>query len=85
MKEFNKIYEKIKEFDKIVIARHIGADVDALGSTLGLKEIILNTFPDKKVSVIGAYSSKFKYLGKSFIFQHKYSHFHLIRNKVSTS
>lgn len=64
MKEFNKIYEKIKEFDKIVIARHIGADVDALGSTLGLKEIILNTFPDKKVSVIGAYSSKFKYLGK---------------------
>lgn len=64
MKEFNKIYEKIKEFDKIVIARHIGADVDALGSTLGLKEMILNTFPDKKVSVIGAYSSKFKYLGK---------------------
>ena len=64
MKKFKEIYEKIKEFDKIVIARHIGADVDALGSTIGLKEIILNTFPNKKVSVIGAYSSKFKYLGK---------------------
>lgn len=63
-KKFNEIYEKIKEFDKIVIARHIGADIDALGSTLGLKEVILNTFPKKKVSVVGAYSSVFKYMGK---------------------
>lgn len=63
-KIFSEIYEKIKEYDKIVIARHIGADIDALGSTLGLKEVILNTFPNKKVSVIGAYSSIFKYMGK---------------------
>lgn len=59
-----EIYNKIKKNDKIVIARHIGADPDALGSTIGLKEIILNTFPKKKVSVIGIYSSKFKYMGK---------------------
>ena len=63
-KKFNEIYEKIKEFDKIVIARHIGADIDALGSSMGLKEIITNTFPKKKVSVVGAYSSIFKYMGK---------------------
>ena len=59
-----EIYNKIKKNDKIVIARHIGADPDALGSSIGLKEIILNTFPKKKVSVIGVYSSKFKYMGK---------------------
>lgn len=65
MKElYNKIYKKIKEFDKIVIARHIGADPDALGSSLGLKELILNTFPNKKVSCVGVYSSVFKYFGK---------------------
>lgn len=63
-KVFNEIYEKIKEYDKIVIARHIGADIDALGSSIGLKEIIINTFPKKKVSVVGAYSSIFKYMGK---------------------
>ena len=40
---FKEILKKIKENDKIVIARHIGADPDALGSTLGLKEAILNT------------------------------------------
>lgn len=59
-----EIYKKIKENDKIVLARHIGADPDALGSSIGLKEIILNTFPNKKVSVVGVYSSKFKYMGK---------------------
>lgn len=63
-KKFNEIYEKIKEFDKIVIARHIGADIDALGSSIGLKEVITNSFPKKKVSVVGAYSSIFKYMGK---------------------
>lgn len=65
MKElYKEIYKKIKEYDKIVIARHIGADPDALGSSIGLKELILNTFPEKKVSVIGVYSSVFKYFGR---------------------
>ena len=58
-----KIYKKIKEYDYIVIARHIGADPDALGSAIGLKEIILNTFPKKNVSCIGVYSAKFKFMG----------------------
>lgn len=65
MKEiYKEIYKKVKEYDKIVIARHIGADPDALGSSLGLKEMILNTFPEKKVSCVGVYSSVFKYMGK---------------------
>ena len=48
-----KIYNKIKEYDKIVIARHIGPDPDALGSTNGLKDIIKETFPKKEVYTIG--------------------------------
>lgn len=65
MKElYKEIYKKVKEYDKIVLARHIGADPDALGSTLGFKEVILNTFPEKKVSCVGVYSSVFKYMGK---------------------
>lgn len=61
---FNKIYRKIKKYDSIVIARHIGPDPDALGSAFGLKELILNTFPKKKVYVVGTPASKFKYLGQ---------------------
>lgn len=59
-----KIYNKIKEFDKIVIARHIGPDPDALGSANGLKEIIKETFPKKEVYTIGSMASKFKFMGE---------------------
>ena len=60
-----EIYKKIKEYKKIILARHVGADPDALGSTLGLKDIILNTFKDKEVYAVGVYSSKFKFMGKT--------------------
>lgn len=63
MKIYNQIYRKIKKYNRIVIARHIGADPDALGSTLGLKEAILNTFPNKQVYVIGVPASRHKYIG----------------------
>ena len=63
------IYRKIKKYDTIVLARHIGPDPDALGSTLGLKECILNTFPDKKVYVVGTPSSRHKYMGSMDNFQ----------------
>ena len=58
------IYNKIKEYDKIVIARHIGPDPDALGSANGLKEIIKATFPKKEVYTVGTMSSKFKFMGE---------------------
>lgn len=59
-----EILKKIEEFDTIVIARHIGADPDALGSSLGLKHLILDNYPKKKVYTIGVYASKFKFMGK---------------------
>jgi len=62
-KVIKKIYNEIKKYDKIVIARHVGADPDALGSSIGLKETIEHTFPNKKVYVVGLPASRFKYLG----------------------
>lgn len=58
-----KIYKKIKKYDSIVIARHVGADPDALASQIGLRELILNNFPNKKVYTAGVPASRFKYLG----------------------
>ena len=63
MNVYKQIYKEIKKANKIVIARHIGPDPDALGSSLGLKELILNTFPEKKVYVIGNPTNKFKFMG----------------------
>jgi phosphoesterase RecJ-like protein len=61
---FEKIYERIKLYDSIVIARHIGVDPDALGSQLALKLSILGTFPDKKVYAVGTRSSRYNYFPK---------------------
>lgn len=63
-KVYKSIYKKIKKYNTIVIARHVGPDPDALGSSLGLKELILNTFPHKKVYVVGTPAVKFKYIGQ---------------------
>ena len=41
------IYKKIKDNDIIILARHIGPDPDALGSTIGLKDIKQH-FPKRK-------------------------------------
>ncbi len=60
---YKKIYKKIKEYDTIVIARHIGPDPDALASQIGLKEIIKNKFPKKKVYAVGCPAAKFKFIG----------------------
>ena len=63
MNTYKNIFREIKKHDVIVIARHIGPDPDALGSQFGLKELILNTFPEKKVYCVGASVSKFKFIG----------------------
>lgn len=63
-KIYRKIYKKIKKYQKIVIARHIGPDPDALGSSIALKEVIQATFPHKEVYVVGSPASKFKYFGQ---------------------
>ena len=60
---FKKIYNQIKKYDTIVIARHVGPDPDALGSSIGLRDSIRETFPGKKVYAIGYPTSKFKYIG----------------------
>ena len=63
MNIYKQIYKQIKKYDTIVIARHIGADPDALGSQFALKDIILNLFPEKKVYAVGNPASRFKFFG----------------------
>jgi len=55
-----QILEKIKEYSKIIICRHIRPDGDCMGSTIGLREILRASFPDKKIYSIG--NQKAEYL-----------------------
>ena len=63
MKVFKDILKQIKKYKNIVIARHIGADPDALGSQFALKEIIKENFKDKNVYAIGSTASRFRFMG----------------------
>ncbi len=61
---YKEIYETIKEFNKIILARHVGPDPDAMSSTMALRDSILLTFKEKEVYVVGSGSSRFTYFGK---------------------
>lgn len=61
---YKAIYNEIKKYKKIYIARHIGPDPDAFGSQMSLKESIKLTFPEKEVYAVGTSVSRFKYFGK---------------------
>jgi len=61
---YKDLIDKIKEYETIVIARHIGVDPDALCSQLALRDSIKLTYPDKKVLAIGTGSSKYLRVGK---------------------
>ena len=63
MNIYKRIYREIKKAKTIVIARHVGADPDALGSSLGLKQVILDNFPNKKIYVIGSPAARFRFIG----------------------
>lgn len=60
---YEEIYAKIVENDTIIIHRHVRPDPDALGSQLGLKELIQNRFPEKKVFSVGADVESLNFMG----------------------
>ena len=47
-----QILDKIKEYDSIMIFRHIRMDGDCVGASKGLKGIIKASFPNKKVYIV---------------------------------
>lgn len=60
---YKKILKIIKDYDEIVLVRHISPDPDAIASQIALRDSIKLTYPEKKVYAVGAGVHKFKYLG----------------------
>lgn len=48
------VIQAIKDYDQIIIHRHVRPDPDAYGSQVGLKEMIKASFPEKDVYAVGA-------------------------------
>ncbi|MFB9760043.1 MULTISPECIES: DHH family phosphoesterase [Bacillaceae] len=60
MKE--QILEAIKQFDTIIIHRHIRPDPDALGSQCGLGTMLQASFPEKNIYMTGANEPTLSYM-----------------------
>ena len=59
---FEVILEKIKMYDRIIIHRHTNPDGDAIGSQIGLKNLVLDTFPSKEVYAVGDAAGRYSFI-----------------------
>ncbi len=68
-----EILNKIKAYDTIIIHRHIRPDGDCMGSTLGLRSILRNSFPNKRILSAGYDTVKYlDFLGKEDVVPEEY-------------
>jgi phosphoesterase RecJ-like protein len=59
---YNKILDAIKKYDRIIIHRHSNPDGDALGSQIGLKNILKENFPQKDIYTVGDASKRYGFM-----------------------
>lgn len=59
---FEEILDLIKQYPKIIIHRHSKPDGDALGSQVGLKNIIKDSFPKKTVYAVGDMTPRYEFM-----------------------
>ncbi|MCM1533244.1 MAG: bifunctional oligoribonuclease/PAP phosphatase NrnA [Corallococcus sp.] len=59
---FQKALRLIKKYDKIIIHRHSNPDGDAIGSQVGLRELIKANFPDKKTYIVGDGTKRYAFM-----------------------
>ena len=58
----NQIIEKIKSYSTIIIHRHSKPDGDAIGSQTGLRFLIEDNFPEKRVYTVGDAAGRFSFM-----------------------
>ncbi|MGE7622711.1 DHH family phosphoesterase [Viridibacillus sp. NPDC096237] len=59
-----QIIDTIKQYDKIIIHRHVRPDPDAYGSQMGLQAILQATYPEKTVYTTGDHEESLSFLGE---------------------
>lgn len=59
MESMEMVLQTLKKYNRIIISRHKQPDGDAVGSTLGLQQVLKSSFPEKDVLVINEDKSEY--------------------------
>ena len=59
---FKKAKKLIEKYDTIIIHRHSNPDGDALGSQIGLRELIRENYPNKTVYIVGDATKRYAFM-----------------------
>ena len=62
---FEQVLQEVKKYDTIIIHRHSSPDGDALGSQIGMKHILQDNFPEKKIYVVGDGAKRYSFMDGS--------------------
>ncbi len=62
--EVSQFIEFIENYDTIIIHRHVRPDPDAVGSQLGLKELLASAYPKKRLLAAGSITEGLSWMGE---------------------
>ena len=59
---FESAIGEIKKYNRIIIHRHTNPDGDAIGSQVGMKELLKKNFPEKEVYAVGDPAGRYAFI-----------------------
>jgi phosphoesterase RecJ-like protein len=62
---FEQILQAIKDYPTVIIHRHTSPDGDAMGSQIGMRELIKDNFPEKSVYAVGDPAKRYAFMDGS--------------------
>ncbi len=62
---FEQVIQAVNAYNTVIIHRHTNPDGDALGSQIGLKWLIQDNYPDKKVYIVGDGAGRYGFMDGS--------------------
>ena len=66
---FEQVKQQIEAYSTVIIHRHKNPDGDALGSQIGLKHLLLENYPQKRVLCVGDAAGRYAFMEDSVMDQ----------------
>jgi phosphoesterase RecJ-like protein len=65
--DIEKALDLVKLFDTIIIHRHSSPDGDAIGSQIGLREVLKANYPEKQIYAVGDHAGRYSFVEDSIM------------------